>query len=151
MKKLVNKENARRGKYATVIEGIAACGVCPFCLEHLRTYHKNPLIERAYWWVTNSMYPYHPVCNHILLILKEHREHIEEISQEAWSELQEIITELTKERKIAGGAFVLRFGDTRFTGASVAHVHAHLIQSDPEHADYGKEKKITAGVVMRIG
>ena len=97
------------------------------------------------------MYPYHPVRHHLLLIHKAHCEHIEEISHKAWGELREIIIELTKERLITGGAFVLRFGDTHFTGGSVAHLHAHIVQSDPEHSDYNKKKEIAAGVVMRIG
>ena len=151
MKKLVNTKNARRGVYEKVIEGIATRGVCPFCLEHLQIYHKKPMQERTHWWITDNMYPYHPVRHHMLLIYKKHIEHIEELSPEAWNEFREILTELIKKRKIAGGAFVLRFGDTHFTGASVAHLHAHLVQSDPEHADYSKEKKLTEGVIVRIG
>lgn len=147
----VNTRNAATGKvrktYEQVIKGIAGDGVCPFCSEHLLAYHKKPIVEKKYWWVTDNMYPYHPVRQHFLFIHKAHIEHIAEISDRALTELHAII----KEKKIAGGAFVLRFGDTHFTGASVAHLHAHLVQSDPDHADYAKEKKIAAGVAMRVG
>lgn len=150
-KTFVNTRNAATGKarkkYEQVIKGIAEHGVCPFCSEHLTKYHKKPLEKKIYWWVTENMYPYHPVRHHFLFIHKAHIEHIAELSDEAWRELHT----LAKEKNVAGGAFVFRFGNTHFTGASVAHLHAHLIQSDPEHADYPKEKKIMAGVAMRIG
>lgn len=150
-KTFVNTRNAETGearrKYEQVIKGIAGDGVCPFCSDNLTKYHKKPLIERTCWRVTENMYPYHPVQRHFLFIHKTHIEHIDELSDEAWRELHAFI----KEKKMAGGSFVLRFGDTHFTGASVAHLHAHLIQSDPEHSDYTKEKKIAVGVVMRVG
>ncbi len=151
MKKLVNERNAWRAGYGHVIKGIATRGVCPFCSEYLHSYHKKPLVERKYWWVTENMYPYHPVRHHLLFIHKTHCEYITELSQSAWEELREIIAENIREKKIEGGAFVFRFGDTHFTGASVAHLHAHLVQSDPEHTDYTKEKKIPEGVIARIG
>lgn len=147
----VDTRNAETGsarkKYEQIIKGIAGDGVCPFCSEYLTTYHKKPRAERTHWWVTDNMYPYHPVRHHFLFIHKAHIEHIAEISDDAWRELRELI----KEKKVAGGSLVLRFGDTRFTGASVAHLHAHLVQSNPEHTDYQKPKTVSAGVAMRVG
>ena len=29
--------------------------------------------------------------------------------------------------KIAGGGFFMRFGDHQYTGATIAHLHAHII------------------------
>lgn len=97
------------------------------------------------------MYPYHPVQHHLLFIHKIHVVDIRELSDTAWKELLALISQEADKRKIAGGTFAIRFGDTHFTGASVAHLHAHLVQSNPEHEDYAKEKKINAGVLMRIG
>jgi len=41
----------------------------------------------------------------------------------------------TGENKIPGGTFIMRFGDTRYTGASVSHLHANLISPDGEDKD----------------
>ncbi len=143
----VNKGNARKGIYADVIEKIGKERICPFCSEHLRKIHPNPLDERIHWIITNNAYPYTPKKEHILLIHKEHISDIKDLSAEAWSELKSIIDELSKKRNITGGSFILRFGETKFTGASVTHLHAHLFQSDPDSQDY--ERK--TGVLTRIG
>lgn len=143
----VNLNNARPGVYAKVISEISDSGLCPFCEVRLSKIHPNPLEQKKYWTITNNAYPYIPKKEHILLIHREHIEDISELKTEAWIELQEIIRELTKTRNISGGTFMLRFGETKFTGASVVHLHAHLFQSDPEDPSYDPKK----GVITRVG
>ena len=147
----VDGENVRarpdEGKYASVINQIAKDGVCPFCPEHLTKYHKNPLDERQFWWVTDNMYPYKPSKHHRLIIHKTHVSHIDQVEPAAWSELKEIFLQEVAERNIRGGTLIMRFGETKFTGASVSHLHAHIVQSDPDDAGYDKVK----GLMMRIG
>ena len=148
--KHVNTNNPKSrpdGTYAKVIEQIADDGVCPFCPEHLAEYHKHTVTEKKYWLVTDNMYPYKPNLLHRLLIHKAHVVHITEISPEAWTELREIILEESERAEIAGGTFIMRFGDTRFTGASVTHLHASLVQSNPDDPSYDPTK----GLVVRIG
>ncbi len=147
MKKFVDTNNSRAGQYRNVIADIAKKGVCPFCPDQLKQFHKNPILTRKYWIVTDNMYPYHPVLQHLLLIHRKHIKHASEISVGAWQELSKIIKEVSEKRDISGGTFILRFGDTHFTGSSVSHLHAHLIQSSPESDDYDKKK----GIVTRIG
>jgi ATP adenylyltransferase len=118
--------------YGSVIEKIQKDGVCPFCPEQLATYHKNPiLISKKHWLATENMYPYKGVKYHFLLIHKKHLSHINELSPEAWQELHEVTDEICAEYKIEGGSFLMRFGDSRFTGASVTHLHAHIISAEP--------------------
>lgn len=147
----VNQDNSAsrpdNGRYAQVIAGIAQEGVCPFCPEHLKKYHKPAIEERAHWIVTDNMYPYKPSLHHRLLIHKGHISHFSELSPEAWMELHEIAQTEMKRLSISGGTFVMRFGDARYTGASVSHLHAHIVQSDPADASYDRAK----GLVMRIG
>lgn len=146
----VNTDNPNsnpNGNYAGVISQIAKEGICPFCPEHLNKYHKKPITENRHWLVTDNMYPYKPSRIHKLLIHKGHISHISEISVEAWAELHAILRNITIDDSVTGGTFMMRFGDTKYTGASVTHLHAHIIQSDPDHADYEKSK----GLVIRIG
>lgn len=150
MSAYVNNDNTQSrpdGAYAKVIDQIAKDGVCPFCPENLTKYHKKPLEQRRFWTVTDNMYPYKPSKQHRLLIHREHITDPRELSPEAWSELLEIFKEETASRSISGGTFVMRFGDTKFTGASVSHLHAHIVQSDPDDTSYDKTK----GLTMRIG
>ncbi len=147
MNSFVNPDNSKRGDYAKVIDEIAKEKICPFCAEHVHRIHPNPIEEKKFWLVTDNAYPYKPVKQHILLIHKDHIEHVSELSREAWDELQDILVELSKNKNIVGGALMMRFGDTHYTGASVTHLHAQLIQGDPDDSEYDKTK----GVLCRVG
>lgn len=150
MKPFVDTENPKArptGEYAKVINSIAKDGVCPFCPEHLAKYHKNPLVHKKYWTVTDNMYPYKPNKHHKLLIHREHITHMNELGPEALAELLEIVKNESSSGEYSGGTFIMRFGETKYTGASVTHLHAHLIQSDPDDPSYDKTK----GLMMRIG
>lgn len=152
MKKLsfVDTDNSKSrpgGEYSKVIGQIAEHGVCPFCEENIRTYHKNHLEERKHWWVTDNFYPYKPTIFHRLIIHKKHIEHYLDLSAEAKAELEQIFTDEISSKDMKGGALIMRFGLTKYTGASVSHLHAHIVQSNPENAAYDKTK----GLTMRIG
>ncbi|MCX6716234.1 MAG: hypothetical protein NT077_04485 [Candidatus Taylorbacteria bacterium] len=150
MSKFVNKSNTQlpvRDEYAKVISKIADDGVCPFCPEHLAEYHKKPFETKKFWVVTDNMYPYKPSLHHRLIIHIEHITHIDQVSPPAWHELMEIFIKEVADRKITGGTLIMRFGETKFTGASVSHLHAHIVQSNPDDPAYDKVK----GLVMRIG
>ena len=135
-KKFVNLESTKYRpdeKYGNVIAKIQQDGVCPFCPEQLAKYHKNPiLIDKEFWLATENMYPYKGVKYHFLLIHKKHISHISEVSQEAWTELHTLTDEINKKYNIKGGSFLMRFGDSQFTGASVTHLHAHIVHAEPD-------------------
>lgn len=146
----VNSENTKArpiDAYGDVIARIAKDGVCPFCSEHLRKYHKNSIKKKIYWLVTGNMYPYKPTKHHLLIILKRHIVNMAEATAGELMELFKIVENEIKKLSIDGGTFIMRFGDTRFTGASVSHLHAHIVQSDPDDPDYDKVK----GLTMRVG
>ncbi len=134
-KKFVNLKNARRPgdkekKYEKVINEIEKEGVCPFCPEHLKKYHKNPILrENASWLATKNMYPYKDAKLHFLFIYKKHISSMEELSKKGWMELQEIILSIREDFKIKGGSVFVRFGNSN-TGATVTHLHFHLVVSN---------------------
>lgn len=144
---ITNSKSRTSREYADRLEQIKKDAVCPFCPDHLKKYHKHPIEEKSFWWVTDNMYPYKPTKHHRLIIHKSHIEHVKEISPEAWLEVQEIIKAETERLNIKGGTLVLRFGDTSFTGGSVSHLHMHITQSNPDSEDYDTKK----GLIMRIG
>jgi ATP adenylyltransferase len=145
--KFVNSKNASRrtdGVYGKVINKITEDGVCPFCPEHLANYHPNPILkEGEYWLYTRNAYPYEGAVHHFLLIHKAHIQAFADITPAAWLELQELINAIAHEHDIPGGAFVCRFGETKYTGASVSHLHAQLIS--------GPGTEGSQPVLMRVG
>ncbi len=147
MPQFVNQSNTRPGEYEKVINDIAAKKICPFCPEHLAEFHKLPVDNREFWIITDNQFPYQPTKYNKLFIHRAHICHFSEISPTAWIELGAIIKEQTDKLGIVGGSFFMRFGDTHFTGSSVAHLHAQLIQSNPDDPTYDPKK----GVFTRLG
>jgi ATP adenylyltransferase len=135
----VNLQNAHRPQndsYQKVIKKIEGDLVCPFCREHLASYHKNPiLIEGEHWLVTTNMYPYENAKYHFLLIHKKHIANTKEMTPEAFGELQQHIEWITEEYKCPGGTFMMRCGDTSVTGATVTHIHSHFVVADFDNPD----------------
>ncbi|MBX4210785.1 HIT domain-containing protein [Candidatus Parcubacteria bacterium] len=123
--------------YKNVINDIQKDSVCPFCPDQLAKYHKNPvLLETNAWLATENMYPYNGAKHHILFIHKKHISNLDEIQKKTWTEFHELLQKIIKSRSIPGGTFFIRFGETRYNGASVTHLHAHLVSSDPDNKDY---------------
>lgn len=127
----VNVENAKvmpRDDYIQTLNAIIAGGFCPFCEEHLLKHHLKPILFKSrYWLVTENSWPYKGSRFHFLFIARSHIEKTENLSLLMWVELQRLYRALIKEKKIGGATLMIRSGATEITGASVNHLHAHLI------------------------
>jgi ATP adenylyltransferase len=126
-KKFVNIKNARRGEYRKVIEKIAKTGKCPFCKENFK-YHKKPIFKQSGgWFLTEVSWPYKNTSRHLMIIGEKHRENFSELTKKDLAAVGFLVNWAIKKYKIKGGALAMRFGDTDYTGASVAHLHFHII------------------------
>lgn len=127
----VDVNNARtraRGDYAEALADIAADGVCPFCEEHLATYHKKPILFRdEHWLATENAWPYDGARYQFLVISRRHVERAEDLPAAAWAALGAAYRRLVVDYRLAGATLFMRSGLTDFTGASVAHLHAQVI------------------------
>jgi diadenosine tetraphosphate (Ap4A) HIT family hydrolase len=129
----ITLSNARSDAQRAVMKEIEDRRECPFCIENLTKYHKNPILkEGKFWLLTENQWPYDKVKNQLLAIYKTHIEHLTEMDPEAGAELISMFAEEAKERSIEGGGIAIRFGsspDGNY-GSSVLHIHAHLIEPD---------------------
>lgn len=126
-KKFVNLKNARAGEYKRVIEKIVKTGKCPFCPENFK-YHKKPVFKaKGNWFLTDNTWPYKNASCHLMIIGKTHKENFRELQESDWQAISFLTNFAIKKFRIKGGAICMRFGDTDFTGASVAHLHFHVI------------------------
>lgn len=127
-KHFVQKRFAKSPDYRRVLTAIEATGRCPFCPANFR-YHKNPILKRAGGWIaTLNSWPYRGSRVHALLITKAHKERFEDLTSGDFAAVRMLTRWLVRRYRIAGGAIALRFGDPRFTGATVHHLHFQLIQ-----------------------
>lgn len=123
----VNIKNARKGEYKKVIEEIAKTGKCPFCKENFK-YHKKPIVKRkSDWFLTEANWPYKNANCHLMILGEKHRENFSELKKRDFETISYLARWAIKKYKIKGGALALRFGDSNLTGASVTHLHFHLI------------------------
>lgn len=125
--KFVNTKNARAGEYKKVIEQIATTGKCPFCKENFK-YHKKPIYARKNsWFLTNNSWPYKGTKHHLVILGDKHKEEFSELTAKDFTAIVYLINWAVKKWKIKGGALAMRFGNTDYTGASVSHLHFHII------------------------
>lgn len=126
-----NVENARHEAQHQQMVDLAARGVCAFCPEHLGNEHREPIeFKTDYWAVTKNDYPYDDTHLHLLLIPSEHVNTLSKLSAEALHDLVDTIVKVEKKWDLGHYAFAMRSGDTRYTGGTVDHLHAHIIVGD---------------------
>ena len=126
-KKFIDARYAKSRMYKDVLADVKKAAVCPFCPETFK-WHTNPILKtRGNWLITESFQPYKNTNHHFLIIGKKHKEHIRELTATDWKEIVWLTTWAAKKYSLQGGGLAMRFGDTAHTGASVSHLHAHLI------------------------
>ena len=126
--KVVDPRFARdRGGYKDVINQIAGEAKCPFCPDNFK-YHKNPILKRlGRWFITRSTWPYENTQYHFLIMSTAHHEELRELTDSDWLAVLKLAQYAVKKFKLPGGGLAMRFGETTYTGATVCHLHAHLI------------------------
>lgn len=126
-KNFVDVKNARKGEYKKVIETIAKTGKCPFCKENFK-YHKKPIYKRKKdWFLTNNTWPYKNTKCHLIILGDRHKENFSELTKSDFESVAYLTNWAIKKWDIKGGGLAIRFGNPNLTGASVSHIHFHII------------------------
>ena len=129
----VNFDHARDDEQRRRMQRALDTGECLLCRENIERYHDRPiLLEGAYWLVTENAFPYEgATLHHLVVYTRGHETDFRAIPPEAWTELQALLSSVADTHGVSGGSLVMRFGDTKITGATLAHLHAHLIVGEP--------------------
>ena len=80
-----------------------------------------------------------PGCSpkHEIAFAKNHAEKLSELPNGSGEALIDLMKWAEHEFCSKGGAFAMRFGDTKFSGATVRHLHAQFILPGVEHLNHG--------------
>lgn len=125
--RVVNPKYAQAGEYKDVIVNIENRGKCPFCPDNFR-YHKNPVLRKSGGWlITENSWPYKDTRRHFIIIADRHMENLAELTASDLAAVKNLADWAVRRFRIKGGALTIRFGDSDYTGASVCHLHFHLI------------------------
>ena len=132
-----NLDNARFDDQKEIMERLEQKGLCPFCEENMNDTEVLPALRDAsHWHITNNRWPYKSAHVHLLLISKMHCEDLNDLTSEAWSELLHLIQWAEKEYQIHSGGLGMRFGDVKYNGGTVQHLHVHLFVPKEKGDDY---------------
>lgn len=111
--------------------------VCLFCPEHLIGDSEHVIFHATEWWtVTNNRYPYNGARSHVLLVPSVHVKDIAELPAQAKDDFWNVLDWSRARWDMAFYGLGVRCGDFRYTGATLEHVHVHLIVGDvfdPDH------------------
>jgi diadenosine tetraphosphate (Ap4A) HIT family hydrolase len=133
---MVNLDHARHDDQRDVMQRSIDAGECPFCLDNLRRYHRQEILkETHYWLLTYNQWPYPLSKPSLLLISKTHAERLQDLDTVAGTEMLLCLQWAERAFCIQSGVYAMRFGDTKYNGATVAHLHCHIIvpdTSDPQ-------------------
>jgi len=144
--KFVNAKNARKGEYKGIIKKIAKTGKCPFCKKNFK-YHKKPIFKRKNdWFLTDNSWPYKNTAVHLMILGEKHKEKFSELTKKDLESVAFLVNWAVKKWNIKGGGLATRFGNTEYTGASVGHIHFHIISPQ-----FDKNKKRSKTVNFPIG
>lgn len=125
---LVNLNNARFDDQKNIMEELAKEGVCPFCEEGLKRCHKAEILKTGdHWSLTYNQYPYENSDLHLLAIAKYHASTLRDMKPGAFNELFEMFKWAENNFNLTYGAVCMRFGDITRTGATLDHLHVHMI------------------------
>ena len=143
--RVVNPRFAKDGEYRQVIGAIGAIGRCPFCPDNFR-YHKKPILRKSGGWIlTENSWPYKNAQKHFIIIAQDHKEKLDEIHPRDLEAILRLSKWAIKKYHIRGGALAMRFGESDNTGATVHHIHAHLISPILRKDDIAKTVNFPIG------
>lgn len=121
-------KNARQPDQIKKMVQLKKDGVCFLCNKNFTKYQDTPILREKKWWVVRKNdYPYEGSKIHLLLVYKKHTDSIESINPEGMVELFDHLRWVRKKFKIKGSTLIMRFGDSSYTGATITHLHAHLV------------------------
>ncbi len=144
----VHMAHGRSNEQRKVMQQIQEDGVDPFDWELLSKYHEKPVIRSTTLWIlTANDYPYQGTAHHFLLIYRDRVRSFAEMEAAAWSELHEMLIWVENEFQLTHGALLMRFGEPSLSGASVDHLHIHIIVGGDESG--GEKIKAAVGYIKK--
>ncbi len=143
-KRIIDPRYAKSEEYSQVLRDIVKDGKCPFCFENFAEFSRSkhtPMKETAGWYLVRNSWPYPNTEHHLLIIPKRHCEELSDLTSSDMVQILELAEYARNYFSIKGGAMTVRFGDSLYTGATVVHLHFHLIVPEID-GEAGKAKTV---------
>lgn len=132
---LYNFDNSRTAEQLSQMQALADAGVCLFCPD--QGGRDLPVVQRLpLWTVITNRFPYRGTKLHLLLVPDEHVADLVDLSAPAQAAFWTALAWARSEYGLTFYSLAVRNGDPRFTGATIRHLHVHLLTGDVENPDH---------------
>jgi ATP adenylyltransferase len=123
--------NYRTDEQLAEMRRLEAAGICLFCPQTLRGHgRQRVLFETAHWAVTPNEFPYAGTRLHLLVVPHQHVGDLTDLDDAALADFWTALRAIREHYDLDHYGLGVRNGDCRFTGATIAHVHAHVLVGD---------------------
>lgn len=134
--------NVRSPEQTAAMERDEREGKCVFCEPES---DREILREGKYWYITPNSFPYENTAEHLLIVPHTHHQSLEELPPEAGQELLEMAQWAIHVKEMGWGGLGARFGDMRYSGATVGHLHFNLLSAKREPEPGTKRVRMAMG------
>ncbi len=125
-------DNYRTDEQLAEMRRLEAAGICLFCPATLREHGRQRVtFETSHWMVTPNAFPYQGTRLHLLVIPHQHVNDMADLDDAALADFWTALRQVRATFGLDHYGLGVRNGDCRFTGATIAHVHAHVLVGDP--------------------
>ncbi|HUZ38600.1 MAG TPA: HIT domain-containing protein [Streptosporangiaceae bacterium] len=123
--------NARTADQLAEMRRLDAAGICLFCPDALARHARQRILFRTrHWAVTPNEYPYQGTSLHLLLVPDQHAAGLLDLAEDVRQDFWVALDTVAREHQLSHYGLGVRNGDCRYTGATIAHVHAHVLVGD---------------------
>jgi ATP adenylyltransferase len=129
-------DNYRTAGQLAEMQRLEAEGLCLFCPDSLsRHATQQILLQTRHWSVTPNEFPYPGTILHLLLVPHQHAAEMLDLDQEVLQDFWSALRAVRERYRLSYYGLGIRNGDCRFTGATIRHVHAHVLVGDTDPAN----------------
>ncbi len=122
--------NARTPEQLAEMRRLDDAGVCLFCPEYLASHPRQQvLLSTRHWTATPNEFPYRGTRLHLLLVPHQHAADLLALSDDVRGDFWVALAAVAERHELSHYGLGVRNGDCRFTGATIRHVHAHVLVS----------------------
>ena len=124
-------DNYRTEEQLAEMRRLEAAGICLFCPDSLREHaRQRVLFETDHWAVTPNAYPYAGTRLHLLVVPRQHVNDMLDLGDLALADFWGAMREIRSRFSLDHYGLGVRNGNCSFTGATIRHVHAHVLVGD---------------------
>lgn len=129
-------ENYRTAEQLAEMERLEAAGICLFCPDGLEQHAGAAgFLRTRHWTVLPNDFPYAGTSLHLLVVPRQHAADLLDLDADVQADFFDALAAVRDKHGLSYWGLGVRNGDCRYTGATIVHVHAHVVVAAPDPAE----------------